>query len=117
MADTPYTRLTLAAKQAFHRNRQREPAIVCPFCEVQMGVADMLRHECSGPRAVHPLEEWICWADVMRLGVAEATFHRWIKVGRIEYRGVVRQREYRRRDVAKMVMYARWRWRTSRSGS
>lgn len=112
-----YQALPLAQKQALHRDRMREPAIACPFCEVQVTVDGMLRHECAGKREVHPLEEWIEWAAVMKLGIPEGTFHRWVKAGRVERRGERPKSVYRRRDVAKMIMYFKWRWRTSTDGS
>lgn len=111
-AVVPYARLPLAEKQARHREAMREPAIVCPFCEVSMGVPDALRHECSETRTPHPLEKWMSWTDVIEIGIPAATFHGWIHGGRVQVEGTIGHQRYRRRDVARMVLW----WRSHRNG-
>ena len=102
---SPYQRLTVAAKQARQRERMREPAITCPLCETQMGVADIFRHDCNGSRPIHPLEEWLSWSELLAFGVPKATASRWVSEGRIQYQGPLSRRRYRRRNIAIMVLW------------
>lgn len=84
-----YIRLSLAAKQAQHRDRMREPAVACPMCETQTTVADLARHideTCRGRREPHPLSEWISWREALSLGVLRGTLCKWIKAGRVSRR-------------------------------
>lgn len=104
---SPYARMSLAAKQAQHRDRMREPAIVCPFCEVQTTVAELPRHareSCPGARAPHPLSEWVSWRDAMALGVPRQTLSRWVRRGQVRSRGERDRRQYLRRDVTRLVV-------------
>lgn len=57
-----YQRLSVAEKQALHRARMREPAVVCPVCETQTGASELLEHiemRCTGPREPNPHASWI----------------------------------------------------------
>lgn len=102
----PYTRLSLAAKQALHLDRMREPAVSCPLCEAQTTVADLPRHvesSCSGRREPHPLSEWLAWGEAVALGILEGTLCRWVKSGKVRFRGERDHREYLRRDLVLLV--------------
>ena len=49
-----YNRAPVGEKQAYHRDRMREPAIACPYCETRTTVAGLLSHideRCKGRRA------------------------------------------------------------------
>lgn len=97
-----YRRLPLAEKQQRYRDRMREPAVVCPRCEMQMGVPDIVRHarECQGPREPHPLSRWIGWREATAL-VPKATLARWLASGRVRWRGAPHRRELLLRDVGR----------------
>jgi hypothetical protein len=104
--ETPYGRMSLAAKQAQHRDRMREPSVTCPRCEVQTTVADLLRHiesGCSGRRPAHPLSKWVTWSEVLELGVPNATFQDWVRRGVVQAEGPARRRRYLLRDVVRLM--------------
>lgn len=69
-----YGRLSLAAKQARHREAMREPAIPCPRCETMTMPADLLRHveSCPGQREPHPLNRWASRARAAATAIAAA---------------------------------------------
>ncbi len=98
---TPYGRMSIGAKQALHRDRMREPAVVCPRCEAQTTVADLLRHleGCPGRRPAHPLSRWITWGEVRQRGVPKQTLSRWVQRGKVKFDGPPRRRRYLERDV------------------
>lgn len=104
-----YRRMSLAGKQAAHRDRMREPAMACPRCEAQIVVADSLRHAeiCPGRREPHPLSRWLTWSEVRSLGVPKSTIHRWIERGRIHVRGGARERRFLERDVKRWILATR----------
>lgn len=103
MAD--YHRMSVAGKQAAHREKMREPAIACPRCETQTTVADLLRHAeaCPGRGPVHPLSKWVTWREVLGLGVPDSTLDRWVKRGVVQTDGPARKRRYLLRDVVKLM--------------
>lgn len=85
-----WTRMSLAEKQAAHLERMREPAVVCPQCEAQTTVADLLEHvahRCPGQRPPHPMSRWITWGETLVLGAEPYQVTRWVR------RGLVRTRE------------------------
>jgi hypothetical protein len=100
-----YQRLSVAEKQARHRQAMREPAIPCPHCDTQTTVADLLRHveTCPGRREPHPLSEWVGWREALALGVLPGTLSRWVRKGKVRTRGEAWRREYLRRDLAKLL--------------
>lgn len=101
-----YRRLTMAAKQALHRERMREPAIACPYCEAHTVVAELLRHvesTCPGHRPAHPLSKWISWDEAMALGVPKQTLCRWVVLGYVQSYGEIGARRYLLRDLVKML--------------
>jgi len=102
-APVPYARLSLAEKQAVHRDRMREPPVTCQRCEVQFTPADLAKHECRGPREPHPLGRWLTWKEVTRAPyrIPRGTVSHWVATGRVrtERRGL--HRVYLERDVAR----------------
>lgn len=100
-----YQRMSLAQKQALHRDRMREPAVQCPRCEVSTTVDDLLRHAdaCPGRRAAHPLAKWITWSEAVALGLPKMTLSDWARSGRVQSRGQTGEREYLLRDVTKLI--------------
>jgi hypothetical protein len=114
-----YHQLSNAEKQAHARTAMREPAVVCPSCETQTTVADLLRHAetCAGPRAPHPRSKWITWKQAMEMGVAKPTLSRWVNRGLVRTRvkvsrevngpGRPAQRIYLERDIVRRVGFRR----------
>lgn len=105
-----YLRLDVAAKQAHHRARMREPAVVCPFCETHTTPRDLLMHlahRCTGRRDPHPGSAWIGWRDAKRL-VARSTLSEWVQNGLVRVRGGVQDRRYLLRDLAMCVAWRRF---------
>jgi hypothetical protein len=104
--EVPYRQMSIGAKQAAHRDRMREPAIVCPHCETQTTVADLPRHVkdgCQGRREPHPLAKWVSWSEVVGLGVAPMTLHDWVRRGEVKSEGPPRGRRYLLRDVVRLL--------------
>lgn len=103
---TDYRRLSVAEKQARHRDTMREPDVVCPRCETRTTVADSLRHAevCPGPREPHPLSKWLRWKEVRRLGVARSSIVRWVATGRVRVRAEAGYRLFLERDVKKQLL-------------
>ena len=95
--------LSVREKELVQRDRMREPAVVCPHCETQTTVADLLTHveeRCPGARAPHQLSRWVTWTEAKRLGVPEPTLSRWINRGLVRSRPAGEQRKYLLRDLA-----------------
>jgi hypothetical protein len=102
--------MSLADKQARHRNRMREPAVSCPECGTQTTAADLIAHvaaRCPGPRDPHPGSKWVSWRDALALGVLRGTLSKWVARGAVRVRGETQQREYLMRDIAVRVAAAR----------
>jgi hypothetical protein len=102
-----YRRLSLADKQAEHRDRMREPAVICPVCEAQTGVTDLLTHvesRCTGPRDPHPQSRWVSWRQAIDLGASRMAMGRWIQKGLVRFRGDRLDRQYLLRDVVKQIV-------------
>lgn len=103
---TAYARLSVAAKQARHREQMREPAVTCPRCETQTTAADLVPHlekRCAGPREPHPQSRWIRRTDALKW-LPKRTLHRWARQGLVRQRGQGRgRREYLLRDVTRQL--------------
>lgn len=97
-----YHHLPIAAKQAFHRERIREPAVTCPNCDVQTTPADLIEHvrkRCTGPREPGPGSKWITLREALEV-VPRGTLARWTKTGVVRVRGERQERMYLLRDLA-----------------
>lgn len=102
----PYTRLSLAEKQAHAQNRLRAPAMRCPWCGVQTTAAYLLRHvrsTCTGRLPPHPLSRWITVEEVVAMGASLQTLRDWERKGRLLWRGARRCRVYLESDVVLLV--------------
>lgn len=100
-----YHRMSVAEKQRHALGAQREPAVVCPRCETQTGVTDLLAHvqtRCTGPRDPHPLARWLTWDEATRIA-ARASISRWVAHGELRTRGEGRARRYLMRDLVQLV--------------
>lgn len=98
----PYGRLSVADKQALHRERMRESAQVCPFCGTHTVVGQLERHvrtTCTRERAPHPLSKWLTWSEVLALGIPKGTLLYWIQRGIVQTKGTPGHRLYLYRDV------------------
>jgi hypothetical protein len=105
-----YRRLSIAGKQALHRNRMREPSVACPVCDAQTTAADLLKHiatRCPGPQEPGAGSRWVSWREALALGVPRSTMNKWVKRGRVRVRGELQARQYLLRDVA-MRLAERW---------
>jgi hypothetical protein len=100
--------MDVAAKQAHHRDRMREPAVVCPICDTHTTPRDLVQHlarRCSGRRAPHHGSAWVVWREA-RLLVPQATLSRWVGAGLVRVKGQQQDRLYLLRDL---VMCLAWR--------
>ena len=108
---SPYHRMSIAQKQAHHRDRMREPAVVCPRCETQTTAADLLEHmqnRCTGRRAPSPHSKWVSWRQALALGVAPKTLSRWAQRGWVRAVGEEPQcRLYLARDIVVRLAHQR----------
>jgi len=105
-----YLRMDVAAKQAHHRARMREPAVVCPICETHTTPRDLVRHlahRCSGRRAPHPGSAWVSWREARAL-VARQTLCDWVNAGLVRVTGGVQDRRYLLRDLAMCIAWRRF---------
>lgn len=104
-----YHRMSIAEKQAHHRDRMREPAVACPECDTQTTAADLIAHmaRCPGPRDPGPGAKWISWSEARKLGVSDATMNYWTSRGHVRFRGEIQSRQYLLRDVATRITMAR----------
>jgi hypothetical protein len=105
-APANYHRMSIAAKQALHRERMREPAVTCPVCETQTTAAELLEHvetRCPGPREPNPNASWITWRQALAMGVPRVTMNRWVTSGLVRVRSELQAREYLLRDLALLV--------------
>jgi hypothetical protein len=101
-----YHRMTVAAKQALHLDRMREPPVQCKRCETQVVPADAARHAatCAGRREPHPLSRWLSWREVRAMGVAKSTLSQWVRSRKVEARSEDGRRRFSERDVAKLIL-------------
>lgn len=107
-----YRRLSIGQKQARHRERMREPAVVCPVCETQTTAAELLTHldgRCSGPREPNPHASWVSWRQALAMGVPRATMNKWVRSGAVRVRGELQAREYLLRDLVMRLAMCRQR--------
>lgn len=98
----PYNKAPLSKKEAIVRDRAREPAIACPYCETKTTVGDLLGHiddRCIGRRPEHRLSKWIPRKDALALGVPPRTLRRWVTAGWVRTRGKFKLRRYNKRDL------------------
>ena len=98
-----YHQLSIAEKRTEALARVREPAVQCPGCDTQVMPADLLNHleqRCPGPREPGPGSKWISWQEARSL-VPKPTLVRWIKGGRVRFKGSRGDRQYLYRDLAK----------------
>lgn len=105
-----YHRMSVAQKQARHRQGMREPAVVCPVCETQTTAADLVHHvetRCPGQRDPNPHSKWITWREARALGVAKGTLSRWIRKGNVRTLGEFQDRRYLLRDIAQRIAQRR----------
>jgi len=110
MQPRQYQRLSLAAKQALHRERMREPAVVCPVCETQTTAAELLEHvetRCPGPREPNPHSKWVTWRQAMAMGCPPMALSRWASSGKVRVRGERQDRRYLLRDLALRMAHRR----------
>lgn len=107
---THYLRMDVAAKQAHHRARMREPAVVCPMCDTHTTPRDLLQHlarRCAGRRAPHHGSAWVGWREARRL-VPQATLSRWVGGGLVRVTGELQDRRYLLRDLVMCVAWRRF---------
>lgn len=97
-----YGSLTFAEKRARDLSRAREPSVTCPSCDYQVMPVDLLVHleeRCEGPRDPGPGAKWVTWREALKLGVRKTTFARWVRGGRVRYKGAPHDRLYLLRDL------------------
>lgn len=102
--------MDVASKQAHHRERMREPAVVCPICETHTTPRDLLQHlarRCGGRRSPHPGSAWVGWREARRI-VPKATLSEWVERGLVRHTGSVQARRYLLRDLAMCVAWRRF---------
>lgn len=98
--------MSVAAKQALHRDRMREPPVQCKRCETQVVPSDAVRHAatCPGPREPHPLSRWLTWREVRALGIAKSTLSQWIASGRVRRKSENGCRRFLEHDIARLIL-------------
>lgn len=100
-----YNRLPAAEKERLVRDRIREPALACPFCETQTTVRDLLAHvteRCDGRRPPHPQSRWVTSGEASEI-VSRATLRRWARQGLVHVRPGPGCREYLLRDIVRIA--------------
>jgi hypothetical protein len=103
MQSRQYHRMPIAEKQAFHRERMREPAVICPVCETHTTATDLLEHlatRCPGQREPNPNSRWVSLSEAMTMGAPRRTIFRWARPGTVRTKGSWRGRLYLQRDIA-----------------
>lgn len=98
--------MSIAEKQASHRESMREAPVVCPSCDTQTSSTDLLAHvaqRCTGPREPGPRSVWVSWRDAVAAGVPGHTLSRWTQRGLVRVRGDRQDRRYLLRDLALRV--------------
>ena len=106
MAADNYNKASVAEKLRIQRERIREPAIACPYCEARTPVADLLSHideRCPGHKAVHPLSRWVTWREAAKRGASGPSLWRWVKLGMVRTNGQPRKRRYLLRDLVRLL--------------
>jgi hypothetical protein len=94
--------LMSAAEKRTQSLNVREPPTTCPSCGTQVMPADLIAHceqRCQGPREPGPGSKWISWQEARSL-VPKPTLVRWIKGGRVRFKGGRGDRQYLYRDLA-----------------
>jgi hypothetical protein len=115
-----YRRLSIGAKQALHRDRMREPAVVCPVCETQTTATDLLEHRasrCPGKREPSAGSKWVSWREALALGVPARTLANWAASGWVRVRGDRMDRLYLLRDLAQRIARRKHRRVGAKNGS
>jgi hypothetical protein len=115
-----YQKMTAVEKRTRSIGAQREPAITCPSCDVQLMTEDLLKHmdeRCKGLREPGGAAKWVSWAEVARLEVSAGTLHYWVQQGRVRRRGERIDYRYLLRDIVLILAVRRLRQRRDIEGS
>ncbi len=107
-----YHLMNAQEKERYARGKLRRPATHCPNCEIAVQPDELLAHmaeRCPGHGAVHALEVWLPWGEVISLGVTDRTLRRWAARGLVRTTETEAGRQYLQRDVI-MLMARRRSW-------
>lgn len=108
MKPARYHKLSAADKEAHARDKLREPAIVCPYCETKTTVEALLPHiaeRCPGRRPPHPRSKWVTWGEALARGASRASLHEWVERGVVRTSGSPGNRVYLLRDLVRALAY------------
>lgn len=98
-----YHKLSIDEKRRQTLSSAREPAIMCPICDMQVTPADLVvhvEHRCTGPRTPGASAKWATFREAIRYGASSRMLTYWTATGTVRVTGTRGEQRYLVRDLA-----------------